>query len=149
VTRLDRDTGAVLGRIAVPPGSGCSVGGAFPAEVWSTCSKFQRAVGPDGVVVSRIDTGTGSVAAVATLPTLGGGYFVANGIPWFSVPHDSANGTVTTDLVALDPASGRAVAAPDVGPLDADYLVVTSTVVWIPDEQGHRVLEFSLASLRP
>jgi len=71
-----------------------------------------------------------------------------NGTPWFLV-RDPAGGTVTNELLAVDPATGKVTAARDLGTLDPDIPLVTSTGLWIRDESGARVLEYDLASLHP
>lgn len=145
ITRLDPSTGKTTAMIAVPPVSGCGVGGLFPDGVWASCSAFKTGEGT--TQVARIDPSTNTVAAVATLPALSS-VTVANGVPWFLVPNN-ANGSVTAQIIAVDPATGNAIAVHDLGPMDADLPLVTATALWIPDEQGSRVLRYGLSSLNP
>jgi streptogramin lyase len=145
ITRLDPSTGKPTATIAVPPVSGCGVGGLFPDEVWASCSTFKTGEGTTHV--ARIDPATNTVVTAATLPALSS-VPVANGVPWFLVPNN-ASGSVTAQIIAVDPTTGEAIAARDLGAMDADQPVVTAQALWIPDEQGSRVLEFSLSSLEP
>jgi hypothetical protein len=147
ITRLDPATGKVLGTVAVPAGSGCSVGGAFPDNVWAGCGKFPGMENPAGEVVARIDPATSTVVTTARLPIFGG-VVIANGVPWFFVPRKGA-ATTETSLVAADPATGVLLAARDLGPLDLDVPVVTASALWLSDEQGRRVVRYDLATLRP
>jgi len=145
IMRLDPSTGKPTATIAVPPDSGCGVRGDFPDEVWAWCSAFKT--GGGATQVARVDPATNKVVTVASIPA-SSSVTVANGVPWFLVPNNG-NGLVTAQIIAVDPATGKAIAARELGPMDADLPLVTATGLWIPDEQGSRVLEFSLSSLKP
>jgi sugar lactone lactonase YvrE len=147
VTRLDPATGKVLGTVTVPPGSACGVGGAFPDNVWAGCGKLPGMENPAGDVVARIDPATGTVVTTARLPIFGG-VVIANGVPWFFVPRRAA-ATTETSLVAADPATGALLATRDLGSLDLDGGLVTSSALWVSDEQGHRVVRYDIGTLRP
>jgi len=147
VTRLDPATGSVVGSVTVPAGSGCGVGGAFPDNVWAGCGKFPGMENPAGEVVVRIDPATNTVVATARLPIYGG-IIVADGVPWFFMPRKTA-GATESSLVSADPATGALTKAWDLGPLDLDGVVVTSSALWVSDEGGRRVLRYDLATLRP
>jgi hypothetical protein len=149
VTRLDLTTGTPLATITVPEGSGCvPLGGSDTGDVWLGCSVFQRETGPDGATVVAIDPDTNSVKHVLTVPGWSAGLVVDDAL-WFIVPREQADGKIASSLIVVDPASGQTTAAWDLGPVDADIPVVTSSALWVPDEQGHRVLKFDRADLRP
>ncbi|HEY5135650.1 MAG TPA: hypothetical protein VIJ41_07660 [Candidatus Nanopelagicales bacterium] len=57
--------------------------------------------------------------------------------------------TTAAQIIAVDPATGNAIAVRDLGPMDADLPLVTATALWIQDEQGSRVLQYGLSSLNP
>jgi hypothetical protein len=146
LTRLDPSTGNTTGTITVPAGSACAIEGSFPDNVWAGCTVFARAHSPMTVV--RIDPATNAVKAQVTLPEYAGLAAVVDGVPWFFVVRREAGQDHTT-LVAADPATGALVAALDLGALSPNLPVLTSRALWIPDEQGKRVLRYDLATLRP
>jgi hypothetical protein len=149
VTRFDPATGTPLATITVPKGSGCGfLGRSFIGDVWAGCSVSQGEAGPDGATVVAIDPETNRVKNVVTVPAYGSGLVVDDAL-WFIVPRQQDDGTIASSLVVVDPATAQTTAVRELGPLDADLPVITSTALWIPDEQGHRVLKFDLADLRP
>ncbi len=148
VMRVDPATGAPLATIAVPGGSGCPFGESATGDIWSGCSVFQGADGPGGATVVEIDPNTKTVKSSLNVPGFSA-VLVGDDALWFILPHQQDDGTIDSSLVAVDAATGHTTAVWDLGPLDADIPVMTSTAIWIPDEQGHRVLKFDLADLRP
>jgi len=149
VTRFDPATGSPLATITVPNGTGCEVDASPPAgDVWASCSVFQLGSGPEGPKVVAIDPSTNKAGKTLSIPAYST-EFIVDGKLCFIVPRDQTDGTIGSSLVVIDPATGDTIASWDLGSLDADRAVTTSTALWIPDEQGHRVLKFDLASIRP
>ena len=132
--RVDPVTGAPLATIAVPGGSGCPFGESATGDIWSGCSVFQGGDGPGGATVVEIDPNTKTVKSVLTVPGFSAVLVVDDAL-WFIVPHQQDDGTIDSSLVAVDAATGHTTAVRDLGPLDADVPVVTSTVKpWLAPE---------------
>jgi hypothetical protein len=149
ITRFDPATGSPLATITVPDGTGCSVDASPPAgDLWAGCSVFQGNDGPDGATFVAIDPNTNTAGKTLSVPAYSA-ELVVDGKLWFIVPRNQPDGTIASSLVVIDPATGDTIASWDLGSLDADTPVSTSTALWIPDEQGHRVLKFDLATIRP
>jgi hypothetical protein len=150
ITRVDPATSTITGTITVPVGAGCDVGGSFPDNVWAGCPTLPDLTRETAMTVARIDPATDTVATVATVPAAYGGVAaVIDGVPWMFILSTDAGGNNVTTLVAIDPATGALTAALDLGRMDPDVAVVTSTAMWIADEQNDRVVRYDLTALRP
>jgi hypothetical protein len=145
LTRLD-PAGKSTGTVTVPAGSACAVEGSFPDNVWAGCNVFAGARSPMTVV--RVDPVTNTVAARVTLPQFAGLAGVVDGLPWFFVLQRDS-GQDRTTLVAADPETGELIGALDLGALSPNLPVMTSQALWIPDEQGKRVLRYDLTDVHP
>lgn len=142
--RVDPATGETTASIEYPGETNCSMGGAFPDNVWTACfggEVIARAA-------ARIDPTANSVAAVAELPpTHGGGIVVIAGQPWFVGAFEGSDGNPYAGLLRLDPETGAIDRFLSLAGVDPDAAVVSADALWVPDEAGHRVLKVDFADM--
>jgi hypothetical protein len=143
ITRYDAITAAKLGTIAVPPGTGCMVSGAFPDNVWAGCPTDFGACPADRTAV-RIDPATNKVVTTARI--CGTPVVVIDGTPSFLIGRKDGEDEAYS-LVPVDPASGKLLAQLDLGKVAPNSVVATGSAVWISDELGDRVLRYDLTDL--
>ena len=146
VVRVDPASGATVATIAVPAGTGCAIAGTVPDALF-TSSCFAR--NAETRTFARIDPLTNTVVATTQLPaTHGGNPVVAGGSTWLVGAFDAPDGSHFAGLVRVDPVSGAAQQWISLPGVDPDAAVGTANAIWVPDEPGHRVLRYDIASLR-
>ena len=144
ITRTNATTGAATATIRVPPGSGCTVSGSFPDNVWASCP-VDFGTCPANRIAVRIDPSTNEV--VTTAQVCGNPVVVIDGTPWFLAGRmDGQNEAYA--LVSVDPGTGRLLARFDLGKIGPNQVVLTDTALWISDEQNDRVVRYDLTQLR-
>ncbi len=145
VVRVDPASGATVATIAVPAGTGCAIAGTVPDALF-TSSCFGRDA--ETRTFARIDPLTNTVVSTTELPaTHGGNPVVAGGSIWLVGAFDAPDDSHFAGLVRVDPVSGAAqqwISLPGVEP---DGSIGTANAIWVPDEGGHRVLRYDIASL--
>ena len=90
---------------------------------------------------------TNTVVATTDLPdTHGGNPVVTGGSTWLAGAFDAPDGSHFAGLVRVDPVSGTPqqwISLPGVEP---DFSIGTDDAIWVPDEAGHQVLRYDIAS---
>ena len=145
ITRVDAATGAAAGTFDVPAGTGCTVGGSFPDNIWASCVP-DFGTCPPGSTAVRIDPATNRVVTTARICSAA--VAVIDGTPWFLAGRKDGD-KIANSLVSVDPATGQWLAQLDLGDVDYDEVVQSDTALWISDEQGDRVLRYDFTALHP
>lgn len=144
VVRVGPSKGNIEATVAVPAaarpgpdagGGGCFVGGRLPDAWWTWCFTERGASVP-----VRIDPATNAaIGSVEVGGGVSGGVVVADGLSWF---------VLDDRLVAVD-ARNEVTRVVGLGEgFGADNAVLEAGSLWIPDENGRRVVRIELADLR-
>lgn len=144
VKRIDPASGSVKASIEVQDEGNCEVSGTFPATAWVSC--FGREVVERAA--TRLDPQGNLAATVATLPPChGGSVAIVDGQTWFVGTFEDTARKPFGALLRLNPDTGAIEQFVSIGPADPNGPVVAGGALWIPDQEGHRILRVDIADL--